>query len=106
MRKTKATSSRFRTSTKKLKSNNSGIKCYAKTSMSVFVKRKEVVPCFRYKDGSAFDDEHYVTTLVLSDGTEITSYSKFIFYNVIENQNFEIPVSFITLPSGKHLIYA
>ncbi|MBR3264115.1 hypothetical protein IKF94_02710 [Candidatus Saccharibacteria bacterium] len=105
MRKAKTAVSRLKTP-KKLKNDYFGTKCYSMTSMVAFVKKKEVVPCLRYKDGSVFDDEHYVTTFVLADGTEIRSYSKIIFFKVIEGAAFDIPVSFLTLPNGRQIIYA
>lgn len=105
MRKAKTRSERA-LEPRRLKSDYFGTKCYSKTSMVAFVKKKEVVPCLRYKDGSVFDDEHYVTTFVLADGTEIRSYSKIIFSKVIEGVAFDIPVSFLTLPNGRQIIYA
>lgn len=105
MRKAKTKSERA-LEPRRLKSDYFETKCYSKTSMVAFVKKKEVVPCFRYKSGSAFDDKHYVTTFALSDGTEVVSYSKILFSRVTENESFKISVSFLTLPSGKQIIYA
>ena len=105
MRKAKTKSERA-LEPRKLKNDYFRTKCYSKTSMVAFVKKKEVVPCLRYKDGLVFDGEHYVTTFVLADGTEIRSYSKIIFSKVIEGVAFDIPVSFLTLPNGRQIIYA
>lgn len=105
MRKAKTKSERA-LEPRRLKNDYFETKCYSRTSLPAFVKQKEVVPCFRYKNGQPYDDKHYVTTIVLSDGTEILSYSKILFSRVKENESFEIPVSFLTLPSGKQIIYA
>ena len=75
MRKAKTKSERA-LEPRKLKSDYFETKCYSKTSMVAFVKKKEVVPCFRYKNGQPYDDKHYITTMVLSDGTVIQAIRK------------------------------
>ena len=105
MRKAKTRSERS-LEPRRLKSDYFETKCYSRTALPAIVKKKEIIPCFRYKNGSAFDDKHYVTTFALSDGTEVVSYSKIVFCNVDENESFELSVSFLTLPSGKQIIYA
>ena len=105
MRKVKTRSERA-LKPRRLKSDYYETKCYSRTALPAIVKKKEIIPCFRYKKGSAYNDEHYVTTFALSDGTEIRSYSKIIFSKVIEGVAFDIPVSFLTLPNGRQIIYA
>lgn len=105
MRKAKTRTERA-SEPRRLKSDYFETKCYSRTTLPAIVKKQEIIPCFRYKNGSAFDDKHYVTTFTLSDGTEVLSYSKIVFCKVKEGKSVELPVSFLTLPSGKQIIYA
>lgn len=97
-------------------------KCSKDTEVRAYVKSKERRRFLRYKEKerrttrygdqsvveteySAKNDVHYVTTIVLEDGTELESYSEKVFTDVGVGNYINVKLSYYKLPNGKTLLY-
>lgn len=82
-------------------------KCFKETELRAFVKNKERRPFLRYKEreGIIKNDVHYITTLILEDGSELISYSGKVFSEAKVGKYINVKVSYCKMPDGKTLLY-